>query len=177
MAVGRFSAAGLACAFAVLAAWVAPARAADHHIDYLAVQAGAYDMGVFDGGNELSAGFGLEYRAGFSVFYVHPFLGVMGTTDSVFYGYGGILIDIPIGGGFYFTPSGALGGYNRGDGQNLGFPLEFRTGLELTYRFEHDARLGLMFHHISNASLGGSNPGSESLFVTFAYPLKGLFGN
>jgi hypothetical protein len=34
-----------------------------------------------------------------------------------------------------------------------------------------------MFHHISNASLGGSNPGSESVFVTFAYPLKSLLGN
>ena len=168
-----FSAAGLACAVALVAA--APARAEDHHIDYLAVQAGAYDIGAFDGNNRLSAGFGLEYRSGFSVYYVHPFLGAFGTSLGAFYGYGGILIDIPIGGGFYFTPSGALGGYAKGDGQNLGYPLEFRTGLEVTYRFEHDARLGLMFHHISNAGLGGSNPGSESVFLTFAYPLKNLF--
>lgn len=177
MASRWFSAAGLACAFGMIAALAAPVRAEDHSIDYLAFQAGAYDFGAFDGGNETSAGFGLEYRAGFSVFYVHPFLGIMGTSDKVFYGYGGILIDIPIGDRFYFTPSGALGGYNRGDGQDLGYPLEFRTGIEISYRFDNNARLGVMFHHISNASLGGSNPGSESLFATFAYPLKGLFGN
>ena len=177
MALRWLSAAGVACALGFFAASGGPARAEDHKIDYLAFQVGAYDFGAFDGGNKTSAGFGLEYRAGWSLFYVHPFVGVMGTTDSVFYGYGGILIDVPIGGGFYFTPSGALGGYNRGDGQDLGYPLEFRTGIEVSYRFEHDTRIGLMFHHISNAGLGGSNPGSESLFATFAYPLKNLFGN
>ncbi|HID90986.1 TPA: hypothetical protein EYP44_03395, partial [Candidatus Bathyarchaeota archaeon] len=38
-------------------------------------------------------------------------------------------------------------------GKDLGGALEFRSGIEASYAFENDSRLGVAFNHISNASL------------------------
>lgn len=150
--------------------------AADNGRDMLALGLSAYDTGAFDGGNELSAGFSAEYRADIGLWYIHPLVGVLVTTDAVVYGYGGLTIDFPVGERFYVSPSFAAGGFDRGSGQNLGHTVEFRTGLELSYRFDDDSRIGLQFHHMSNASLGGSNPGSESVVLNYIVPIAKLFG-
>ena len=153
----------------------APAKASDGR-DMLAFGVGAYDMGAFDGGNQTSAGFSAEYRAGFGLWLVHPLVGFMVTTDSAVYGYGGITIDIPVGERFFISPNFAAGGFDSGSGQNLGHTIEFRTGIEVSYRLDDDSRVGVLFHHMSNADLGGSNPGSESLFVSYAVPVDNLLG-
>ena len=56
------------------------------------------------------------------------------------------------------------------NGKELGGTLEFRTGAELAWRFDDYSRLGLALHHISNASIYDSNPGTEMLVLTYSVP-------
>ena len=100
----------------------------------------------------------------------------MGTTDSAVYGYAGIGMDIFFGRRVVLTPNFAVGAYHDGDGKDLGHAVEFRSGLELAYRFDNRSRLGIAVHHISNASLGDSNPGTESVVLTYAIPTDMLLG-
>jgi hypothetical protein len=72
------------------------------------------------------------------------------------------------------TPSFGAGLYADGGGKELGHAVEFRSQIEIAYRFDNRARLGLAFSHISNASIGDKNPGVEVLNVYYSLPLDGL---
>src|SRR6267143_3991486 len=106
-----------------------------------------------------------EYRFGDVLWIVAPFVGVLGTGQGAFYGYGGIGFDINIGQRFVVTPSTAVGYFTRGSGIDLGAHTEFRSGAEFAYRFESLGRVGVGLYHISNAGIGKHNPGAE--FATF----------
>ena len=154
-----------------LAAAAPPALADDP--PFLALGAGFYDIND----NEDAAEFRFEYRAGTKYWVFKPFGGVMATTDAAFYGYGGVLVDVYFGRRFVLTPSFAAGLYAEGDGKDLGHAVEFRSALEASWRFDNRARLGLMFYHISNASLDDNNPGTEVLSITYAHPFNWGGGN
>ena len=100
-----------------------------------------------------------------------PFAGVMLTTDSAGYGYAGLLFDLYIGRRLVFTPSLAAGLYEEGTGKDLGHVVEFRSAIELAYRFDDRSRLGLSFYHLSNASFGNTNPGAEVLSLSYSIVL------
>ena len=53
--------------------------------------------------------------------------------------------------------------------------MEFRSQLEIAYRFDDRSRLGLAISHYSNASLGDTNPGTESAMIYYSVPLDKLF--
>ena len=73
------------------------------------------------------------------------------------------------------TPSLAVGLYDNGHDRDLGTPFpEFRSAVELAYRFDDRSRVGVMFNHISNAGLGKVNPGTEQLMLSFSYPLANI---
>ena len=123
-----------------------------------------------------STNFQLEYRSNFAIYenqilLIRPLAGIMATTRKSSYYYGGIAFDIFITPSIVFTPSFAPGIYVKGDGKNLGFPLEFRSSAELSYRFKNCTRLGAMFYHMSNASIGHKNPGTECLVFFLAVPV------
>jgi hypothetical protein len=44
--------------------------------------------------------------------------------------------------------------------------------LELAYRFDNRSRLGLAVSHYSNASIGDTNPGTETATVYYSIPLN-----
>ncbi len=151
-----------------------PAQADDP--DFISFSAGAFD--VFPGDDDEVAGeFRLEYRSDLKLWIFKPFVGVMATTDAAFYGYGGVLVDIYLGKRFVATPSFAVGYYEEGDGLDLGSAAEFRSQIEIAYRFDDRSRLGLSFSHMSNAGIGDDNPGSESLMLTYALPLNAILGD
>jgi hypothetical protein len=160
---------------AVLAAFTAlaaPLRAEEP--DFLTIGAGYYDL--FD---DQAAGEGrLEYRFSEAnkLWIFTPFVGVTATTDAATYGYAGVGVDVFFGNRWVLTPSFAAGIYGNGDGKDLGNAVEFRSGVELAYRFDDYARLGLSFTHISNAGIGDRNPGVESLVLTYSIPFDALFG-
>ncbi len=130
--------------------------------------AGLYD--VFD--DKKASEFVLEYRHKQPIFWkIAPLAGVMATGDSAVYGFAGIDADFFISNRFVLNPNFAVGAYSNGDGKDLGHGLEFRSGLELNYVMDDQSRFGVAFNHISNASLGDSNPGTESLLVNYSIPM------
>jgi lipid A 3-O-deacylase len=157
------SAAALLVAMALGAS--APARAADDP-SFVSFGAGVYDMLH----NNTAGEFRGEFRFGQKLWIFKPFVGAMGTTDSAFYGYGGFLVDIYLGNRWVLMPNVAVGYYDNGNGKNLGSHTEFRSGAEFAYRFDDRSRLGLTFHHISNAGIGKVNPGEEEMAIVFSLP-------
>lgn len=157
-----------ALAVAMLVGVVSGPAQADEDPSLLALSVGYHDILQ---GDDTSAEGRVEYRFGQSFWYLKPFVGAMGTTDGAAYGFGGLLADIPLGGNFILTPSLAAGLYAKGSGIDLGGPVEFRSQLELSYRFQDASRIGISFSHISNASIYDENPGTETLAVTYMLPL------
>jgi lipid A 3-O-deacylase len=154
--------------FALCAVLATPVSAAADDPDFLTVSVGAFDL-VQD--HDQAVEFRAEYRSDKKIWIFKPFIGAMGTTDSAFYGFGGVLVDVFFGKRWVLTPSLAAGYYDNGDGVDLGHEIEFRSSIELSYRFDNRTRLGLSFYHLSNASIGDTNPGTEVLSVVYSIPL------
>lgn len=133
----------------------------------------SFGLGWYDMNRQVdeATSFRVEFRADKQLWILKPFAGAMVTTDSALYGYGGVLADVFIGRRFVLTPSFAAGYYSDGNGRDLGHSAEFRSGIELAYRFDDRTRLGLAFYHLSNAGLGDSNPGTEVLGLVYSIPL------
>ncbi len=158
---------GAACVLALWFAAAAPPALAGEDPPFLALGVGFFDIND----NEEAAEFRIEYRSARRLWIFKPFGGLMATSDAAVYGYGGILLDLFFGRRWVLTPSFAGGLYEDGSGKDLGHTVEFRSALELAYRFDSRARVGLSFYHISNASLADNNPGSEVLTLVYSIPL------
>ncbi len=171
MPAGRLLAA-LSAAAALLMA--APAAAQDGEAEpaLIALGIGYYD---FAQGDDAAADFRLEYRSDLALWLIKPWAGLEATSDGAFYGLAGLLADIRLGRRLVLTPSLGVGTYHEGGGKDLGSVLEFRSQLELAWRFDDASRLGLAVSHISNASVGKDNPGTEILTLYYAFPLERLF--
>ncbi|MBP7064440.1 acyloxyacyl hydrolase [Ferrovibrio sp.] len=117
----------------------------------------------------------IEYRAAEKYWIFKPFGGVMATSDGAVHGFAGVLTDFYFGRRWVVTPSFAPGLYYEGDGKHISNGIQFRSQLEISYRFDDRSRLGLSFNHISNAGIRDPNPGSESLALTYAIPTDKLF--
>lgn len=122
--------------------------------------------------------FEMEYKPHFnalksplSCLEFRPVFGVMSNMWKSVYVYAGINFDLLFAEHILIAPGFAAGYYGQGDGKNLGYPLEFRSGIELAWQFSDWRRLGVHFYHLSNASLGRRNPGEESLVFFYDIPL------
>ena len=114
----------------------------------------------------------LQFRPDWKLWWIQPMVGGFVTWDGDVFGYLGISIDIPIGDHIIARPSFAPGLYGRGNGVDLGGTVQFRTGIELAWKFENGMRLGAEFYHLSNAGIYDENPGTESALLTFTLPLR-----
>jgi len=94
----------------------------------------------------------------------------MATVEGSVYAYAGLNFDLLFG-HILFAPGFAAGYYASGHGKNLGYPIEFRSGVELAWQCDDWRRFGLHFYHLSNASIGRRNPGEESLVFFYDLPL------
>ena len=113
----------------------------------------------------------LEYRKKKKFLYIfHPTLGVLTTLKKAVYFYGGVSCDIKIFKKFFLTPSFCAGIYIQNDGKNIGFPLEFKSGIQGGFIIKN-IRIGSYLYHISNASLSTRNPGVEGLGGFISFPL------
>jgi lipid A 3-O-deacylase len=165
MRASGLGAAAVVCGLG-FAALPGASQAADR--DLLTFGAGAYDVVQSE---DSTAAFQLEYLSGRKLWVFNPFAGVMGTLDSAVYGYAGVALDLKLSDHWILTPSFAAGLYARGDGRDLGSPVEFRSAIAFNYRFDNDVRVGLQFYHLSNAGLTDQNPGTEVLLATYGIPL------
>jgi len=101
-----------------------------------------------------------------------PLVGVMSNMWKSVYVYAGINFDLLFFDHLLIAPGFAAGYYGQGDGKNLGYPIEFRSGIELAWQFSDWRRLGVHFYHLSNASLSRRNPGEESLVFFYDIPIR-----
>jgi lipid A 3-O-deacylase len=135
--------------------------------------AGAFDLRPSGRPHAATAGdFRAEYHFGDVVWAFSPFIGAEVTTSAATYAYVGLGIDFNLAPNWVVTPNGAGGFFQRGFGSPMGSWFEFRTGLEVAYKFEDQSRFGLAFHHMSNAGLAHTNPGQESLVLTYQIPFR-----
>jgi lipid A 3-O-deacylase len=158
----------LCAAFLVALVAAGPVRAQDP--SFLAVGVGAFDFMEDD---DRAAQFEVQYRSDLKLWVFQPMVGANVTTDGSAYVYAGVSLDIFLGNRVVLRPSFAPGLYYEGDGKDLGSVLEFRSALELGWRFDDRSRLGLEISHRSNAGIDDRNPGEESLMLFYHFPLKG----
>jgi len=125
--------------------------------------------------DDIAAMAGVEWRSDFRQLILTPMAGGFVTSDGSLYGYGGLFIDIHLTDQFVVRPSASVGAYSEGNGRDLGGWFEFRTGVEVAWRFEDLTRLGIEFTHISNAGIYDVNPGTEMLTINYSVPLGSLF--
>ena len=98
-----------------------------------------------------------------------PAFGGMATEHDTYYGWAGGAVFIPLAAHWGLVPELGVGVYEQGDGKDLGGSLEFRSGIEVTYRANDSIRVGVGFYHLSNAGLHEVNPGLNSLVLTFGF--------
>ncbi|MGB1547274.1 MAG: acyloxyacyl hydrolase [Alphaproteobacteria bacterium] len=167
---------GLACLLTLF--WLgAPAKGMaqvlevmDHEPAFLVVGGG-----LFDALDEDTTGqFNFEYRSNRRLWIFKPQAGLMVSTKGAIYGYAGLRIDLFFGRRWVVSPSTAIGVFEEGSGKDLGSALEFRSGIELAYRLDDRSRLGAGLFHLSNASVGNTNPGEESVILFYAIPIERL---
>ena len=95
-----------------------------------------------------------------------PITGGFLTEKNAFYLYSGVQAEYKLG-LFTITPSFAPGYYHYGNGKDLGYPLEFKSEVQMSLNLSDSTHLGMSYNHISNASLGSKNPGANSYMINF----------
>ena len=97
---------------------------------------------------------------------ISPITGGFLTENNAFYLYTGVQVEYELG-SLKITPSFAPGYYNYGGGKDLGYPLEFKSEVQVSFDLGESSHLGMSYNHISNASLGDNNPGANSYMLNF----------
>ena len=145
--------------------------------DWISVAGGIYNCSKPQRIAELEIEYKFHIRQWGSPFHFLEFLplvGVMANVKGGGYLYGGLNFDLLFG-QVVLAPGIAAGYFWRGNGKNLGYPLEFRSGVELGWQCQDGRRFGLHFYHLSNAGLGKTNPGEESLVFYIDIPISKKF--
>lgn len=135
---------------------------------YVTFSAGYFDADLRrDEAVELS----VEYRSDFEFWWFKPFAHAAYITNNMTFVGAGILLDVQLGDNWIIQPSIAPTWWRGGtDELDLDFALEFRSRIEIAYRFPDKSRLGISASHSSNASLGDRNPGTESVMLNLSIP-------
>jgi hypothetical protein len=130
-------------------------------------------IGIFDvADDENTTQLGLEYRFADIGYGFRPTVGANVDDESAAYVYGGLNWDLPLGYNVTLTPNVMAGLYHDGASKDLGGAIQFRSGLELSYAFENESRVGIAYNHISNASIYDRNPGAETLLINYQIPMN-----
>ncbi len=134
--------------------------------DFIVIGLGGFDINDNEKANQL------EVQARFKkrIWLFKPQAGAFFTTKSGFYAYGGVAMDWFLGSRYVVSPSFSVGFYQKGDGKELGGALEFRSALEIAYRLQSRARVGLQLGHLSNAGIYDANPGTEFAIINYSMP-------
>ena len=83
------------------------------------------------------------------------------------YVYTGVEIDYRLG-PISLKPSFTPGYYEKGDGKDLGDPLEFKSAVELGINIFENSSLSANYSHISNNDWGNINPGTDNISLNFS---------
>ena len=97
---------------------------------------------------------------------ISPITGFYWTEHNAMFLYTGVQAEYDLG-FLTITPSFAPGYYSYGDGKDLGYPLEFKSEIQISANVSESSQFGFSYNHLSNASLGSKNPGANSYFFNF----------
>lgn len=164
--------AGLRAAALLLAAFASSAHAEEPA--YVVLGAGA--NGIWHHNHHVQhtiAIASVEYRATIDLWRgVKPLVGALATSDGSAYAHGGFYRDFDIAERWILTPHASAGVYSHGNKNDLGGTGEFQTGVDLQRRLDNGWRIGVTLRHLCNGGTGHYNPGSETLAVLVAVPLR-----
>lgn len=122
---------------------------------------------------ERPARHGVEYRhTPFSKWQLSPSAGYAWAEDGASYTYIDVKRDFRLHERWFVTPSFGPGYFSEGSSLDLGHELEFRSGVEISYRFHGRFRVGLAVYHLSNGSIADTNPGAEGVVFHLLVPLR-----
>jgi lipid A 3-O-deacylase len=122
-----------------------------------------------EGSEDPTAAFDLVFRFAPRALGLRPELGALVTADDASYVWAGFGRDFPFSRRWAAHVGFAAGAYERGNGKDLGHTLEFRSALDVSCQVREDLRVGMAVAHLSNAGLSETNPGVETLALTFAW--------
>ena len=111
---------------------------------------------------------GAEYRMNPVWKGVRPIIGLNELDDSAEYVYAGARYDWDVTDRWQLSPSFAPGIYSA-ETLDLGGPLEFRSGLDIGYRFHEDWKFAVGIYHLSNGGLYSRNGGSEAMLFSLTH--------
>lgn len=116
--------------------------------------------------------YGIEYRhRPWSRLALIPSVGYSRADNGATYTYVDVKRDFRLAERWTLTPSFGPGYFSEGGDLQLGHQLEFRSGLELSYRPGERWRLGVTIYHLSNGGLSEKNPGTEGVALHLLIPL------
>ena len=82
----------------------------------------------------------------------------------------GLMKTINLNKNFFIAPSFSAGLYQEFDqGKKMGYPLEFKSEIEINYNLFKNSLVGVSWNHISNADIGDKNPGSDNLLFNLRF--------
>ena len=115
--------------------------------------------------------FEIIYFSKYKLWLFSPMAGMMINTQSGYYTFIGVSLPIWVAKGVLLRPAFCPGYYIFGESKNLGNPVEFRSGIELSFDIRKKVRLGFDFNHVSNAGFGSFNPGMETYSLFLVVPI------
>lgn len=104
-----------------------------------------------------------------SLFYMQPTVGFFATPTGTYYFYAGWTRLQIIANRLLIQPSIATGLYHFGSGRYLGGTIQFRSGLKIGYKLSEAQFMAVGIFHTSNAGIYDSNPGEESVLVSYLF--------
>jgi hypothetical protein len=146
--------------------------------DRIAAGVGLYDVTLIARSRDLEGTVWVEGRGGPRWRRLRPVVGIETNSHQDVYAYAGVLADLPLGRGFRLVPSFAAGWWTKGDAdsKDLGNAIEFRSSVELGYRFSDGVQVGVAVQHVSNANLAFENPGVDRVVLGVSVPLDAVTG-
>lgn len=118
--------------------------------------------------------YGLEYRTRpYSKWALVPAVGFARAENGATFVYADLRHDFWLNDRWVVIPSFGVGAFDDTEEIDLGETLEFRSGVELAYRFYGQYRVGVAVFHLSNGGLSDKNPGTEALVISLCIPLEG----
>jgi hypothetical protein len=115
---------------------------------------------------------GIEYRfASITKYDLIPTIGIVNSARHAKYIYTEVRHNFYISPDWILTPSFGTGLFDNNHDIELGSTLEFRSGLELAYKFDNNYRAGLAIYHLSNGGINSTNPGTESIVLSLSIPI------
>jgi hypothetical protein len=129
-----------------------------------------FSAGVLEVFDSARGEFSVDLRFGGRGRWQPRLIGTWAAGGAIFAG-AGLLLHATPAEGWDFAIGFAPGYYERKHGPRLGSRLEFFSTIEISREVGRGQRVGLSIGHMSNGSIGDSNPGTETVSIFWLLPV------